>query len=188
MTSNKCRLSRRRFLKATIAATAASLLPNASAAADPRKPNVLFIAVDDLRPELGCFGATYAQTPNIDKLAKTGVRFTNHFVQVPTCGASRYALLMGQSPANSGVTSNNAAFYQGNSALSQKRLENAQSMPELFRRNNYHTVCIGKMSHTPDGRIFSYNGNGDSPADPGYQVPADLPGGKDTPVSLVVIS
>lgn len=161
MSSDKCKLSRREFLKAALATTAAWHLPNTTwAAAESQKPNVLFIAVDDLRPELGCFGATYAQTPNIDKLAATGVRFTNHFVQVPTCGASRYALLMGRSPANSGVTSANSAFYQGKAALSQKRLKKAQSMPELFRRNSYHTVCIGKISHTPDGRVFSYNGKG----------------------------
>ncbi len=156
------KLQRRSFLKGTLATVLAGCLPKATwAGSDTQQPNVLFIAVDDLRPELGCFGATYAQTPNIDKLAATGVRFTNHFVQVPTCGASRYALLTGRSPAHSGVTSNNEAFYRGKAALSSQRLGGAQSMPELFRRNGYHTVCIGKISHTPDGKVFSYNGQGD---------------------------
>ncbi|MCH7726290.1 MAG: sulfatase-like hydrolase/transferase [Planctomycetes bacterium] len=123
--------------------------------------NVLFIAVDDLRPELGCFGARHAQSPHLDQLAKESVIFANHFVQVPTCGASRYALLTGRSPATSGVTSRNAAFYQGRSALAREQLDGAQSMPELFRRSGYRTVCIGKISHTPDGRVFSYNGKGD---------------------------
>jgi len=156
-------MNRREFIKKTVLTAGMCTLPGTRlvrAAGESQKLNVLFIAVDDLRPELGCFGATYAQTPNIDKLAATGVRFTNHFAQVPTCGASRYALLTGRSPANSGVTSGNEVLYHGNSALSQQLLKKAQSMPELFHRNGYHTVCIGKISHTPDGRIFSYNGKG----------------------------
>lgn len=161
MNANHCTFSRRAFLRGSLATTAAWHLSETTwAVPEPRRPNVLFLAVDDLRPELGCFGATYARTPNIDKLAATGVRFTNHFVQVPTCGASRYALLTGRSPANSGVTTGNAAFYQGNTALTSQRLQGAQSMPELFRRNGFHTACIGKVSHTPDGRVFSYDGKG----------------------------
>ncbi|NQT86275.1 sulfatase [bacterium] len=150
-------MNRREFLKATLAST---VLATGAAAAPKSAPNVLFIAVDDLRPELGCFGSTYAQTPNIDRLAATGIRFTNHFVQVPTCGASRFALLTGRSPANSGVYSNNGALYSGKSALKPDRQDGAQSMPELFRRNGYHTVCIGKISHTPDGRVYNYGGKG----------------------------
>ena len=123
-------------------------------------PNVLFIAIDDLRPELGSFGVSYAPTPHLDRLAQQGVAFTRHFVQVPTCGASRYALLTGRSPARSGVTRSNAACYQGRSALSAKQLAGAQTMPELFRRSGYRTVLIGKLSHTPDGRVFAYNGKG----------------------------
>ena len=58
------------------------------------KPNVLFIAVDDLRPELGCYGVDYIQTPRIDAFAKTGRLFRNHYVTAPSCGPSRYALLI----------------------------------------------------------------------------------------------
>jgi len=123
--------------------------------------NVLLIAVDDLRPELGCYGADHAQTPSIDRLAQQSIVFRNHFVQVPTCGASRYALLTGRSPFQSGVTRSNQSMYRGNSALSQKQLPSAQSMPELFRRSGYQTVCIGKISHTADGRVYEYNGSGD---------------------------
>ncbi len=123
--------------------------------------NVLFIAVDDLRPELGCFGVPYSPSPNIDELSKRSVRFTNHFVQVPTCGASRFSLLTGRSPSQSGVTRSNHAFYRGDSALSHTLLDSAQSMPELFRRSGYHTVNIGKISHTADGKVYAYNGEGD---------------------------
>ena len=62
------------------------------------RPNVLFISVDDLRPDLGCYGNKVVQSPNLDNLASEGCVFTNHYVQVATCGASRYCLLSGKYP------------------------------------------------------------------------------------------
>lgn len=122
--------------------------------------NVLFIAVDDLNTQLGCYGFDDVQTPHIDKLAASGITFKNHFVMIPTCGASRYALLTGLDAKQSGATSN-AAFHQGQSALSQQERLGAQTLPELFRRSGYHTTLIGKISHSPDGKVFAYNGKGD---------------------------
>jgi arylsulfatase A-like enzyme len=139
----------------------ASVVATEARAASPDGPwNVLFIAVDDLRPELGCYGVDYAQSPAIDRLAAQGMTFTNHFVQVATCGASRYALLTGRSPSRSGAMSNQAA-YAGPAKLSHEQLPSAQTLPELFRRSGYQTVCIGKISHTPDGRVYAYDGRGD---------------------------
>ena len=70
------------------------------------RPNVLLICVDDLRPELKSFGADYIQSPHIDQLAAEGRAFHHHFVQAPTCGASRYTLLTGQyGPAGNGALS-----------------------------------------------------------------------------------
>ncbi len=157
------RYTRRNFLQLAGAglSTALSIPFSFAAEAEVNRYNVLFIAVDDLRPELGSYGIPYAPTPNMDRLAKSAVRFTNHFVQVPTCGASRYSLLTGRSPSQSGVTTGNSAFYEGDSALSHQQLDSAQSMPELFRRSGYHTVSIGKVSHTADGKVFAYNGQGD---------------------------
>ena len=142
---------------AAVAVTALGL----AHAAKAKPMNVLFIAVDDLRPELGCYGVDYAHSPNIDRLAKRGMVFRNHFVQVPTCGASRYAMLTGRSPAVTGFTGGNAGFYAGKTALTAETLPGAQSMPELFKRSGYHTVLIGKISHTADGRVYAYNGAGD---------------------------
>ena len=105
-------------------------------------PNVLFIAIDDLRPELGCYGAHYAQTPSLDKFANSSVTFLKHYVQVATCGASRYALLTGRSPKNSGAMKNNA-LYAGATAIIEDELPGAQTMPELFRRSGYETILIG---------------------------------------------
>ena len=122
--------------------------------------NVLFIGVDDLRAELGCYGVATIKTPHIDMLAKSGLVFNNHYVQVPTCGASRHSLLTGRRPTASCGFSNHATT-RGKSALKPNQLEGAQSMPELFRRSGYHTVCIGKISHSPDGKVFAYNGKGD---------------------------
>lgn len=119
--------------------------------------NVLLIAIDDLRPELGCYGHDYVQTPHIDKLASTGLTFLHHYVAVPTCGASRYALLTGRSPLSSGVTGGNEGLFNN----LKPNQPGASTMPELFKRSGYHTVLIGKISHTPDGKMFAYNGKGD---------------------------
>jgi arylsulfatase A-like enzyme len=123
--------------------------------ADTNKYNVLFIAIDDLRPELGCYGVDYAQSPHLDSFAKEAVVFDRHYVQVPTCGASRFALLTGRSPANSKALGNHAT-----SKLDHTYTEKAQTLPEVFKRSGYKTACIGKISHQPDGRVFQYNGKG----------------------------
>ena len=68
-----------------IAAIAALFMAPLLRAAE--RPNVLFIAVDDLRPWLGCYEAELKVSPNIDRLAASGRLFSRHFVQVPTCGA-----------------------------------------------------------------------------------------------------
>ena len=60
------------------------------------KQNILLICVDDLRPELKSFGVDYIHSPNIDRLAASGRAFHNHYVNAPTCGASRYTMLTGQ--------------------------------------------------------------------------------------------
>ncbi len=125
-----------------------------SSRAEEGQPNILFIAVDDLRPELGCYGNSVIHTPNIDKLAKEGSIFTNHFVQVPTCGASRYSLLTGMRPRKKSHLSNNVIVEE----LSEKPEE---QVPETFihhlKRNGYYTVGIGKISHSADGLVYGYN-------------------------------
>ena len=123
------------------------------------RKNVLFIAIDDLRPELGCYGVEHAVSPHLDAFAETAALFEQHFVQAPSCGPSRASLLTGRTPRSSGRF-RNASLYAGGRTLSKEPLEGAQTMPELFRRNGYRTVQIGKISHTPDGRAFAYDGSG----------------------------
>lgn len=117
-----------------------------SSAQGPR-PNVLLICVDDLRPELNCFGKSYIHSPNIDQFAKSGRAFVRHYVQAPTCGASRYALLTGQYGAAS-----NAALFQRAAKMATKNQRVPISMPAWFRKHGYKTVSVGKVSHHPGGR------------------------------------
>ena len=64
----------------------------------PVRPNILFIAVDDLKPWLGCYGDTLAHSPNIDRLARRGTVYTHAYCQVAICGASRASVLTGRYP------------------------------------------------------------------------------------------
>jgi len=121
--------------------------------AQENRPNVLFIAVDDLRPELGCYGNTVVSSPNIDNLAAQGVVFTHHFVQVPTCGASRFSLLTGMRPRKRTHLSNNVMF---NELAGKKEVKLPETFIHHLRRNGYYTVGIGKISHSADGRVYGY--------------------------------
>lgn len=116
-------------------------------------PNVLFICVDDLRPELGCYGKDYIKSPNIDRLASEAAVFTRHYVQIPTCGASRCSILTGMLPRTVQYLSNEACseMIAGNSAK-----EGPETFIEHLKNNGYYTVGIGKISHYPDGRLYGY--------------------------------
>ena len=111
-----------------------------------KKPNILLICVDDLRPELKSFGAEYIISPNIDKLANSGVSFRRHYVNSPSCGPSRYTLLTGQY----GAAGNDALFLRSKRVSSGKKVN--PSMPEWFKAQGYTTVSVGKVSHHPGGR------------------------------------
>ena len=116
-------------------------------------PNILFIAVDDLRPELGVYGNQTVKSPNIDKLANEGSYFTRHYVQVPTCGASRYSLMTGMRPRKR-IHVDNKAFYEETSQ--QPERDRPESFVHHLRRNGYNTVGIGKISHSVDGLVYQY--------------------------------
>jgi iduronate 2-sulfatase len=111
------------------------------------KPNVLLLCIDDLRPELRCFGKEYIISPNIDKLAAGGRAFHRHYVQAPTCGASRYALLTGKY----GPYGNGALFQRGKKLKADPKSV-SPSLPAWFRQHGYATVSVGKVSHHPGGR------------------------------------
>ena len=109
--------------------------------------NILLICVDDLRPELKSFGRDYIHSPNIDRLANEGRPFFRHYVQAPTCGASRYTLLTGRY----GPAGNDALFRRAQRMPPAGESKEPMSMPEYFRANGYTTVSVGKVSHHPGG-------------------------------------
>jgi arylsulfatase A-like enzyme len=105
-------------------------------------PNILFIAVDDLRPELNCYGASHIQSPNIDKLASQGVMFTEAYCNVPVCGASRASLLTGARPTRH-------RFINYFTRV-DKDYPEAITLPQLLRQNGYYTISNGKIFHDKD--------------------------------------
>ena len=151
------RFSRRTFLALALGVLFAACAASGRSGARRGSPNVLLICVDDLRPELGAFGVDYIRSPQIDRLASQGRIFTHHYVQAPTCGASRYALLTGRY-SDGGAARGNDAFVRRAQRMSEGKGEVPQSLPEVFRENGYTTVSVGKVSHHPGGR-FGRNWN-----------------------------
>jgi iduronate 2-sulfatase len=102
------------------------------------KPNILFIAIDDLRPELGCYGSTQAKTPHIDKLAAEGMRFDRAYCQVPICMGSRASLLTGILPTSKRFVGDCRADADA---------PGVATLPETFRKAGYTTLSLGKIFH-----------------------------------------
>ena len=113
------------------------------------KPNILFIAVDDLRPSIGCYGDELAVTPNIDRLAKRGVRFGQAHCQVAVCNPSRASLMTGLRPDMLGVWTLPIHFREAK--------PKAVTLPQWLRRHGYTAVGHGKIYHnpTPDPQSWS---------------------------------
>ena len=144
------------FLKRASIATFAALLcllPDPGAAAtieDPwEKPNVLFIAIDDLRPEFGCYGSPQVKTPHLDKLAAQGMRFDRAYCQVPICMGSRASLMTGVLPTPTRFDGDTRADRDAPGAI---------TLPEAFKSAGYTTISNGKIFHHPedsDGKSWS---------------------------------
>ena len=128
-------VSRRDFLGAMAAGTAACLLPGA-ASAEAGKPKLLFILVDDLGfADLGCYGNTFCDTPNIDRLAREGMRFTNGYAAAPICSASRAGCLTGRTPARLGFEFVTKPLEEANAADWDKRFADKKLVPPPFTLN-----------------------------------------------------
>jgi len=124
--------------KKTTLAVIGTLLPFYIQAENNVK-NVLFIAIDDLRPALGCYGDPHAITPNIDTLADKGFIFQNAYCQQAVSGPSRASLLTGLRPDEINVTDLNTHF--------RKKYPDLVTLPQLFKNNGYETIGIGKIFH-----------------------------------------
>jgi len=113
------------------------------------KMNVLFIAVDDLRPQLACYGKKHIISPNIDRLAAEGLLFERAYCQQAVCAPSRMSLLSGLRPDSTGV-------YDLNTPL-RKALPDVLTLPQHFRQNGYETVSIGKIYHHPEDDLIGWS-------------------------------
>ncbi len=142
------------------AACIVSVLSAQDAPEQTPRPNVLFIAIDDLRPELGCYGDTIVQTPNIDGLASEGTLFNRAYCQVAVCGASRASMMTGILP-----TKTRFVDYL---AKVDVDTPGATTLAQAFKESGYTTLAHGKIFHngkdtaerswseTPKGTGFSH--------------------------------
>lgn len=126
-------LTRRELLWAPFAA------PLIAAAPRGRRLNVLMIAVDDLNNRIHCYGDPVVKTPNIDRLARRGIRFDRSYCNYPLCNPTRTSLLSGRRPETTRVFDNNTP--------PRTYLGNIQFMPEYFKSHGYFTARVGKIAH-----------------------------------------
>lgn len=108
-----------------------------TAFSEDKKPNVLFIAVDDLKPLIKDYGKAKVLTPNIDKLAKQGMVFTKAYSQYPVCGPSRMSILTGLRPESNGIMNLKDKIRDVNPKVI--------TLPQYFKNNGYETAAAGKI-------------------------------------------
>lgn len=120
------------------------------------KPNILFIAIDDLNDWVTSYqGHPQVQTPNIDRLATKGIRFTSAYCQAPICAPSRNSLLTGVLPSSSGLY-----FLKPLSIRETETLKDAVTLPQYFLQHGYKTMAAGKIFHGNDSLSFpEYGGD-----------------------------
>jgi len=124
------------FIRNTLLISSFVFLHSAFAA---KPPNVLFIAVDDLRPEIGCYGAAHMKTPHLDALAAQGMVFERAYCQVAVCNPSRASLLSGTRPDTTGVLDNQHFM--------RPQMPDVISLPQHFKNHGYTSLSLGKIFH-----------------------------------------
>ncbi|MFC1718898.1 sulfatase [Candidatus Poribacteria bacterium] len=143
-------MNRREFLRQSGVALGSLALLRSSQYAEAvvtERPDVLFIAIEDISPVMGCYGNPVVRTPNIDAFASRGVRFDSTQCQFPVCNPSRASMLSGLRPRTNGV--------MGNATDWNERLKPGTTMPEYFRSNGYETATVGKIFHRGNsGRVY----------------------------------
>ncbi|MCM8539036.1 MAG: sulfatase [Lentisphaeraceae bacterium] len=116
------------------------------------RPNVLFIAIDDMRPEFNCYGKSYIKSPHVDSLASKGLLFERAYCQEPICNPSRASIMTGMRPEKNGVFHNNQYF--------RDTLPNVVTMSQHFINNGYNAAYAGKIYHrggeTDEGKSWNF--------------------------------
>ena len=143
------RFRRRALILAAVCV--ASAIASASSSAAVSKRNVLFIGIDDLRPELGCYGADYIQSPHIDGLAAEGVLFERAYCQWAVCMPSRASLLTGLRPDG----------FKGRAAGFRRIVPDVVTLPQHFKNNGYFTQSYGKIFHGQWDMAYTGNSHQD---------------------------
>lgn len=186
-------ISRREFLRGCAMGGALAALHGGMASAQ-RKPNVLFILVDDLGwADLGCYGSTFYRTPNLDRLAERGIRFTDAYAACPVCSPTRAAIMTGKHPARLNITdwipgkSPGDRKYLGPEDLHQLPLEEV-TLAETLKQHGYSTFFAGKWhlgdeGYFPEDQGFDINKGGHHRGSPpgGYYAPYNNPKLEDGP-------
>ncbi len=158
-------MKRRQFLKTTGLVSTVSIMSTSllsSCTINRKKPNIVYILADDLGyGELGCYGQKKIKTPNIDKLAKQGMKFTDHYCGSPVCAPSRNVLLTGKHPGHAYIRGNDGWTSRGDvwnfkAVEKNPKLEGQRPIPaeevtiaELLKGAGYKTACVGKWGLGP---------------------------------------
>ncbi len=188
------KIPRKNLLSIALPLFAIGLVNVAVAAKDSSKPNFLFILIDDLGwPDLGCYGSDFYETPRIDELAASGVRFTNAYSASPVCSPTRAAIMTGRYPSRVDITDwIPGAVAKEPKLIAPEDRDNLDlketTLAEAFKKKGYQTFYAGKWhlgdeGHFPEDQGFDINKGGHHKGSPpgGYYAPFNNPRLEDKP-------